>query len=156
LQRLGSAALRGRRLRPDRGHLLHPGRSPAGPGRPEDRRAARGGAGGRPALGRRAIPSGKAADAHDPLADGVMSRIALVSPYSWTYPGGVTRHIEALASELTASGHEPRIIAPFDPDDARSCRLHRRARPQQRAEPEQFVSLGRPVGMAANGAVSNP
>ena len=25
-------------------------------------------------------------------------RVALVSPYSWTYPGGVTRHIEALAS----------------------------------------------------------
>ena len=24
-------------------------------------------------------------------------RIALVSPYSWSYPGGVTRHIEALA-----------------------------------------------------------
>ena len=24
-------------------------------------------------------------------------RVALVSPYSWTYPGGVTRHIEALA-----------------------------------------------------------
>ena len=24
-------------------------------------------------------------------------RVALLSPYSWTYPGGVTRHIEALA-----------------------------------------------------------
>ena len=33
-------------------------------------------------------------------------RIALVSPYSWTYPGGVTRHIEALASEFIAGGHE--------------------------------------------------
>ena len=29
-------------------------------------------------------------------------RTALVSPYSWTYPGGVTRHIEALAAELLA------------------------------------------------------
>ena len=29
-------------------------------------------------------------------------RVALVSPYSWTYPGGVTRHIEALATELLA------------------------------------------------------
>ena len=27
-------------------------------------------------------------------------RIALVSPYSWTYPGGVTRHIEALAEQF--------------------------------------------------------
>jgi phosphatidylinositol alpha-mannosyltransferase len=82
-------------------------------------------------------------------------RIALVSPYSWTYPGGVTRHIEALASELSASGHEARILAPFDPDDALSRRLHRGARPQRRCEPEQFVSLGRTVGLPANGAISN-
>ncbi len=82
-------------------------------------------------------------------------RIALLSPYSWTYPGGVTRHIEALASELTASGHEPRILAPFDPDDTLSARLHRGARPQSRAVPERFVSLGRTVGVPANGAVSN-
>jgi phosphatidyl-myo-inositol alpha-mannosyltransferase len=82
-------------------------------------------------------------------------RIALVSPYSWTYPGGVTRHIEALASELEASGHEPRILAPFDPDDALSARLHRGARPRRRSAGGQFVSLGRTVGLPANGAVSN-
>ena len=82
-------------------------------------------------------------------------RIALLSPYSWTYPGGVTRHIEALAEELTVDGHEARIIAPFDPDDALSARLHRGARPQRRRVPEQFVSLGRTVGLSANGAVSN-
>jgi phosphatidylinositol alpha-mannosyltransferase len=82
-------------------------------------------------------------------------RIALVSPYSWTYPGGVTRHIEALACELIACGHEPWILAPFDPDDSLSRRLHRGARPQPRAKPEHFVSLGRTVGIAANGAVSN-
>ena len=82
-------------------------------------------------------------------------RIALLSPYSWTYPGGVTRHIEALASELAAMGHEARILAPFDPDDALSRRLHRGARPQQRNVPEDFVSLGRTVGVPANGAVSN-
>ena len=82
-------------------------------------------------------------------------RIALLSPYSWTYPGGVTRHIEALASELAASGHEPRILAPFDPDDSLSRRLHRGARPQARELPEDFVSLGRTVGVSANGAVSN-
>jgi phosphatidylinositol alpha-mannosyltransferase len=79
----------------------------------------------------------------------------LVSPYSWTYPGGVTRHIEALASELLASGHEARVLAPFDPDDTLSRRLHRGARPQHRSVGEHFVSLGRSVGLAANGAVSN-
>ncbi len=82
-------------------------------------------------------------------------RIALLSPYSWTYPGGVTRHIEALAGELRADGHEPRILAPFDPDDAISARMHRGARPQERSVPEGFVSLGRTVGIPANGAVSN-
>jgi phosphatidyl-myo-inositol alpha-mannosyltransferase len=82
-------------------------------------------------------------------------RIALVSPYSWTYPGGVTRHIEALASELAAVGHEARVLAPFDPDDRLSVRLHRGARPQAREVGEEFVSLGRTVGLPANGAVSN-
>ena len=82
-------------------------------------------------------------------------RIALVSPYSWTYPGGVTRHIEALAAELAAGGHEPHILAPFDPDDRLSRRLHRGAAPQRHPVPEGFVSLGRTVGVHANGAVSN-
>ena len=82
-------------------------------------------------------------------------RIALLSPYSWTYPGGVTRHIESLARELVASGHEARILSPFDPDDALSARLHRGAHPQPLQLPENFVGLGRTVGIAANGAVSN-
>ncbi len=82
-------------------------------------------------------------------------RIALVSPYSWTYPGGVTRHIEALAAELVAQGHEPDILAPYDPDDALSARLHRGAKPQRLDPPENFVPLGRTIGIPANGAVSN-
>ena len=82
-------------------------------------------------------------------------RIALVSPYSWTYPGGVTRHIEALAAELAAAGHEPRVLAPFDPPDALSRRLHRGVAPQHVAMPANFTSLGRTVGIPANGAVSN-
>jgi phosphatidylinositol alpha-mannosyltransferase len=82
-------------------------------------------------------------------------RIALVSPYSWTYPGGVTRHIEALADEFMSAGHDVRVLAPYDPPDAMSARLHRGARPQAREMPDHFVSLGRTVGFHANGAVSN-
>jgi phosphatidyl-myo-inositol alpha-mannosyltransferase len=86
-------------------------------------------------------------------------RIALLSPYSWTYPGGVTRHIEALALELLGGGHEVRVLAPYDPDDALSQRLHRGARPQSLAvggrAPEHLVALGRTAGFPANGAVSN-
>ncbi|HEY7960725.1 MAG TPA: lysylphosphatidylglycerol synthase domain-containing protein [Solirubrobacteraceae bacterium] len=82
-------------------------------------------------------------------------RIALVSPYSWTYPGGVTRHIEALAGQFAQAGHDARILAPFDPDDALARRMHRGARPQPCEPPAQLISLGRTIGMSANGAVSN-
>jgi phosphatidylinositol alpha-mannosyltransferase len=82
-------------------------------------------------------------------------RIALISPYSWTYPGGVTRHIQALSAELEALGHDARILAPYDPDDALARHLHRGARPQRLEAPAGFVSLGRTFGLPANGAVSN-
>src|SRR3954453_18694960 len=58
-------------------------------------------------------------------------RVALVSPYSWTYPGGVTRHIEALAAELAATGHDVRVLAPFDPDVRGTAPLHPGAAPQR-------------------------
>jgi phosphatidylinositol alpha-mannosyltransferase len=82
-------------------------------------------------------------------------RIALVSPYSWTYPGGVTRHIEALASQFLAAGHEVRVLAPYDPPDRLSARMHRGARPEPRDRPDWLIPLGRTLGFKANGAVSN-
>ena len=82
-------------------------------------------------------------------------RIALVSPYSWSYPGGVTRHIESLAEHLLASGHDVRVLTPFDPDDALSARLHRGARPQVRELAPHVVPTGRTIGYPFNGAVSN-
>jgi phosphatidyl-myo-inositol alpha-mannosyltransferase len=82
-------------------------------------------------------------------------RIALVSPYSWTYPGGVTRHIEALAERFSEDGHYVRVLAPFDPPDRLSAALHRGARPQRVDPPDYLISLGRTVGFKANGAVSN-
>src|SRR6202011_4589626 len=82
-------------------------------------------------------------------------RIALGSPYSWTYPGGVTRHIEALAERFIEDGHYVRVLAPFEPPDRCAALLHRGARPQAVAAPDYLVSLGRTVGFKANGAVSN-
>jgi phosphatidylinositol alpha-mannosyltransferase len=82
-------------------------------------------------------------------------RIALVSPYSWSYPGGVTRHIEALAERFIEDGHHVRVLAPFDPVDRMSTVLHRGAAPQPVSAPDYLVSLGRTVGFKANGAVSN-
>jgi phosphatidylinositol alpha-mannosyltransferase len=82
-------------------------------------------------------------------------RIALVSPYSWTYPGGVTRHIESLAEQYVAAGHEVRVLSPVDPDDRLTRRMHRGARPSQRPLPDYLVPLGRTLGFPSNGAVSN-
>src|SRR3954453_2121393 len=82
-------------------------------------------------------------------------RVALVSPYSWSYPGGVTRHIEALAVELDREGHEVRVLAPYDPDPRRTRLGHRGARPQVRDVPEWLVPLGGTMGWPSNGAVSN-
>jgi phosphatidylinositol alpha-mannosyltransferase len=82
-------------------------------------------------------------------------RIALVSPYSWTYPGGVTRHIEALQGQFAALGHDVQVLAPVDPPDRSSVRRHRGAVPQEREIPDWLVPLGRTIGFSANGAVSN-
>jgi phosphatidyl-myo-inositol alpha-mannosyltransferase len=82
-------------------------------------------------------------------------RVALVSPYSYTYPGGVGRHVEALAQELTGLGHEVRLLAPYDPDDRLARVLHRGASPQPRPLPDHVISLGRTFGLPMNGAVTN-
>jgi phosphatidyl-myo-inositol alpha-mannosyltransferase len=81
-------------------------------------------------------------------------RIAIVSPYSWTYAGGVNRHVEALAGALIGRGHEVRVLAPWDPPDRRSKVLHRAAA-ERRDPPDYLIPLGRTVGIGANGAVSN-
>ena len=39
-------------------------------------------------------------------------KIGLVSPYDWSYPGGVRDHVLHLANELIAMGHDVRILAP--------------------------------------------
>ncbi len=82
-------------------------------------------------------------------------RVALISPYSYTYPGGVGRHAEALSEQLLEAGHEVRLLAPYDPDDRLARVLHRGARPQPRPLPDHVIPLGRTMGLPLNGAVSN-
>jgi phosphatidylinositol alpha-mannosyltransferase len=81
-------------------------------------------------------------------------RIALVSPYSWSYQGGVNRHVEALAEEFLSRGHYVRVLAPFDPPGRLSQVLHRAA-PETRELPDYVIPLGRTAGFPANGAISN-
>src|SRR3954449_3921045 len=90
-----------------------------------------------------------------PLGYDAPVRIALVSPYSYTYPGGVGRHVESLADELIREGHDVRLMAPYDPDDRHARLTHRGARPERRPLPDHFIALGRTIGLPANGAVSN-
>ena len=82
-------------------------------------------------------------------------RVALVSPYSYTYPGGVGRHVEALAEELLRTGHDVRLLSPYDPDDRHARLAHRGIAPQRRRAPGYLVPLGRTVGVPANDGVSN-
>lgn len=44
-------------------------------------------------------------------------KIALVSPYDYPYPGGVTEHITALDKQFRALGHDTRIIAASSTDE---------------------------------------
>ena len=64
-------------------------------------------------------------------------KVALVSPYAWTSPGGVNTHIASLSTELRHRGHEVRIIAPAD----------------GRVEPG-VTAVGRTVGVPFNGSVA--
>ena len=81
-------------------------------------------------------------------------RIALVTPYSWSYPGGVNRHVQSLAEQMLGNGHDVRVIAPWDPPGRLSNALHRSA-PERTELPDYLVPAGRTVGISSNGSVSN-
>jgi len=66
----------------------------------------------------------------------------------------VNRHVEALAEEFLDRGHHVRVLAPFDPPDRLSRVLHR-AHAEPREAPDYFTPLGRSIGVASNGAISN-
>ena len=78
----------------------------------------------------------------------------LVSPYSWSYRGGVNRHVEALAEEFLGRGHDVRVLAPFDPPGPAQPRPAPGGAGTAGSS-RLFVPLGRTVGFGANGAVSN-
>ena len=68
-------------------------------------------------------------------------KIALVSPYDFTWPGGVTVHISQLADQFINMGHEVKILAPYSPSRTTSGRA-------------DFVPLGRSVPIPSGGSVA--
>jgi len=77
-------------------------------------------------------------------------RVGLVTPYSWTVPGGVNHHIEHLAAELEARGHEPWIIAPVGALTPRRRTVDSRRQPWA----EHFIPMGTAVPIPSNGSRS--
>lgn len=82
-------------------------------------------------------------------------RIALVSPYSWSYPGGVARHIEALGRELRKQGHEVDVYAPYDHPSSATKRRHQGVQSQERPDEPWLIKLGSTIGVSSNGSMAN-
>jgi phosphatidyl-myo-inositol alpha-mannosyltransferase len=69
-----------------------------------------------------------------------MMKIALVSPYDFSYPGGVNTHITALYNNFTSMGHQVRVIAP--------------ASKEVNKFGEHFIRIGRPFPIPVSDSIS--
>lgn len=68
-------------------------------------------------------------------------KIAMVSPYDFTWPGGVTAHVSQLARELGRSGHEVQVLAPHSPS-------------REFQDADLLVPLGRSVPLPSGGSIA--
>ncbi|MDO8670307.1 MAG: glycosyltransferase family 4 protein, partial [Dehalococcoidia bacterium] len=68
-------------------------------------------------------------------------KIALVSPYDYPYPGGVTSHISHLKEHITRMGHEVKVIAPSSSDK------HELAK-------DNVLVVGKPVPVPSSGSIA--
>lgn len=68
-------------------------------------------------------------------------KIAMVSPYDFTWPGGVTAHVSQLAHELKLSGHTVQILAPHSPA-------------RESSDLDAFVPLGRSVPVPSGASIA--
>ena len=75
-------------------------------------------------------------------------KIAMVSPYDFTWPGGVTAHVSQLAQELCHTGHQVTVLAPHSP--SRPFDVLR----ENGIEAESFVPLGRSVPVPSGGSIA--
>jgi phosphatidyl-myo-inositol alpha-mannosyltransferase len=71
-------------------------------------------------------------------------KIAMLSPYSLSRPGGVQGQVMGLARALRGRGHQVTVIGPDDPPGEGGLPL---------VDPDVFV-VGRPTGLRSNGSVA--
>jgi phosphatidylinositol alpha-mannosyltransferase len=81
-------------------------------------------------------------------------KLCLVSPYSWSFPGGVIEHIDSSAGHLERRGHEVRVIAPNDPLDLRTRMLHPKLG-RHGPLPARVIPVGRSIPLPSNGSLAN-
>jgi len=67
-------------------------------------------------------------------------KIALVSPYDFSYPGGVVRHIASLERHFTRMGHVVKIIAP--------------ASSPVEGYGDRFIAIGKPRPVPTSGSIA--
>ena len=71
-------------------------------------------------------------------------KVAMVSPYDFSWPGGVNAHVSQLSAELRQRGHEVTVIAPGTPLlSAATC-----------GTPGHFIPMGRSVPLSAGGSTA--
>ena len=68
-------------------------------------------------------------------------KIAMVSPYDFTWPGGVALHVSNLSRELVRLGHQVQILAPHSPS-------------RDGQDASGFVPLGRAVPLPTGGSIA--
>ena len=71
-------------------------------------------------------------------------KLALVSPYDFAYPGGVTEHVSHLAEQFARRGHEVHIVAPSSDDESEPTA----------SDIAPIHRIGRVVSIPANGSVA--
>jgi len=67
-------------------------------------------------------------------------KIALVSPYDFAYPGGVTNHISSLERYFTKMGHEVKVVAPA----SRAISVFG----------DKFIPIGKPRPIPVSGSIA--